>query len=52
MSLYGMVILPFILLISWGFEHFGLWFSIAAHFAYDVVLFMSMIHDNKKLNAQ
>jgi membrane protease YdiL (CAAX protease family) len=52
MSLYGMVVLPFILLISWGFEHFGLWFSIAAHFSYDVVLFMSMIHDNKKLNAQ
>lgn len=52
MSLYGIVVLPFILLISWGYEHFGLWFSIAAHFAYDVVLFMSMIHDNKKLNSQ
>jgi len=52
MSLYGLVVLPFILLISWGYEHFGLWFSIAAHFSYDVVLFMSIIHDNKKLNSQ
>ncbi len=42
MSLYGVILLPFILLISFGFYEFGLWFSIAAHFAYDFVLFMSI----------
>lgn len=45
MSLYGLVVLPFILIISYGFEHFGLWFSISAHFAYDLVLFAAMIQE-------
>lgn len=39
-SLYGLIVLPFILLISYGFITFGLWFAIAAHFAYDLVLFI------------
>lgn len=42
MSLYGLVVLPFILLISYGFIVFGLWFAVAAHFAYDLVLFTTM----------
>ena len=45
MSLYGLVVLPFILLISMGFNHFGLWFSISAHFAYDIVLMCAIISD-------
>lgn len=45
MSLYGLVVLPFIVLISFGYEHFGLWFSIAAHFSYDLVLFVIMLQD-------
>lgn len=40
MSLYGLIVLPFILMISYGFITFGLWFAIAAHFAYDLVLFL------------
>lgn len=48
MSLYGLVVLPFIVLISYGYEHFGLWFSIAAHFSYDLVLFMVMINEDEK----
>lgn len=40
MSLYGLIVLPFIFLISYGFITFGLWFAIAAHFAYDLVLFL------------
>ena len=44
-SLYGLIVLPFILLLSWGFEYFGLWFAIAAHFSYDVVLFWSYIKE-------
>lgn len=42
MSLYGAVVLPFILLISYGLEPFGIWFCIGAHFSYDLVLFLVM----------
>jgi len=42
MSIYGLVVLPFILLISYGFEEFGLWFAVGAHFSYDLVLFLTM----------
>lgn len=42
-SLYGLIVLPFILLISYGFDHFGLWFAISAHFAYDAVLFLNIL---------
>lgn len=41
-SLYGLILLPFILLISYGFYTFGLWFAIAAHFCYDLVIFLSI----------
>lgn len=40
MSLYGLIVLPFILLISYGLSELGLWFCIAAHFSYDLVLFL------------
>jgi len=45
-SLYGLIVLPFILLISYGFQEFGLWFSIGAHFAYDFVLFVVISRSN------
>lgn len=45
MSLYGLIVLPFILLISYGFNTFGLWFAIAAHFAYDLVLFLVITNE-------
>lgn len=52
MSIYGLIILPFVLFISYGFEYFGLWFAIAAHFMYDFVLFRSISldssHDDRK----
>lgn len=52
MSIYGLIILPFVLLISYGFEYFGLWFAIAAHFMYDFALFRSISldssHDDRK----
>jgi len=44
-SIYGLIILPFIFLIALGFEQFGIWFAIAAHFAYDAVLFTFMIKE-------
>ena len=42
MSLYGLIVLPFIFIISYGFYEFGIWFSIMAHITYDLVLFLSM----------
>lgn len=39
LSLYGLLLTPFILLLSYGYIYYGLWFSVAAHFAYDWVLF-------------
>lgn len=39
LSLYGLILTPFILGIAYGYEYFGLWFSIAAHFSYDWVMF-------------
>lgn len=38
-SLYGLIVMPFILVISYGFYEFGLWYCIAAHAAYDFILF-------------
>ena len=42
MSLYGLVVIPFIFLISYGFDVLGLWFAVAAHFSYDLILFTTM----------
>lgn len=44
-SLYGIIILPFIILLSYGYELFGLWFAIMAHTAYDAVLFTSIVNN-------
>lgn len=42
MSMYGLIVLPFILLLSFGLEEFGIWFCIGAHFSYDLVLFLML----------
>ncbi len=49
MSLYGIIVLPFIFIISYGFIYYGLWFSIFAHFTYDLILFL-MISQQKEKN--
>lgn len=46
-SVYGLILLPFILLISFAYETYGLWFCVAAHFSYDLLLF-SLILNKKK----
>ncbi len=48
-SMYGLIVLPLIFIISFGFIHLGLWFSISAHFAYDAVLFVIMIREKQKI---
>lgn len=42
MSLYGLIVLPFVVLLAYGYDHFGLWFCIGAHFSYDFILFMAI----------
>jgi membrane protease YdiL (CAAX protease family) len=46
-SLYGLIILPFVVILSYGFDHFGLWFAVMAHFDYDAVLFTAMVRENE-----
>ena len=46
-NIHGLVILPFILILAVGYSHFGLWFCITAHFAYDFVLFSQLIKPSK-----
>ena len=48
-SAYGLIVLPFIILISCGLSPFGIWFCIAAHFAYNAVLFTFMIKEDSVL---
>lgn len=50
-SVYGLIVIPFILLISYGLDAFGIWFCIAAHFAYDAVLFTFMIREGRSSEA-
>lgn len=38
-SLYGLLVLPFIFILAFAYERYGLWFCIAAHFSYDLLLF-------------
>lgn len=45
-SLYGIIVLPLSLILCYGFEYLGLWFSIAVHFAYDAVLFLEFSKEN------
>lgn len=45
-SLYGILVTPFIFLIAYGLDYFGLWFCIAAHAAYDFLLFI--VYGRKK----
>ena len=42
-NLYGLLVLPFILILGYGFESYGLWFVASAHFSYDLFLFVVLI---------
>lgn len=41
-SLYGLLVLPLTFILAYGYEYFGLWFSIGVHILYDLVLFEAM----------
>jgi membrane protease YdiL (CAAX protease family) len=42
-SFYGLLVLPFIVVIGYGFVFWGVWFSIFAHLFYDLTLFIILI---------
>lgn len=44
-SLYGFVVLPLAFILSYGYNEFGLWFSIFAHFSYDLVVLYFFINE-------
>ena len=42
-SMSGILLFPFILILSYAYEIFGLWFCIAAHFSYDLLMFTGVL---------
>jgi len=44
-SLYGFVVLPLAFILGYGYEEFGLWFSISAHFSYDLLVLYFFIKE-------
>lgn len=42
----GILLFPFILLLSFAYEIFGLWFCVAAHFSYDLLMFMGVMKES------
>jgi membrane protease YdiL (CAAX protease family) len=47
-SLLGIVLFPFILIISFSYETLGLWFCIGAHFSYDLLMFQGVLSNRFK----
>ena len=45
LSLYGILLLPFLLSLGFWLAPMGIWFCIAAHFSYDLVLFIGIDGD-------
>lgn len=45
-SMMGIVLFPFILALAFAYEAIGLWFCIAAHFSYDLLMFRIAIRSN------
>ncbi|MDD2983844.1 MAG: CPBP family intramembrane metalloprotease [Crocinitomicaceae bacterium] len=48
LSLYGLLLMPFILSLGYALEPLGIWFCIAAHFSYDLVLFLYIDEDDQE----
>jgi len=47
-SAYGLLITPFVVILAFAYESYGLWFCIAAHFSYDLLLFRVFTAQHKK----
>ncbi|MFA5575291.1 MAG: CPBP family glutamic-type intramembrane protease [Brumimicrobium sp.] len=46
-NILGLSLFPFILLISFGYVEFGFWFVVAAHFSYDLLMFLAVIYSDE-----
>lgn len=49
LALYGLLLIPFIVSLGYGLLSFGIWFCIAAHMSYDLVLFLSVKEEKEKV---
>tara|TARA_B100000508_G_scaffold136157_1_gene128836 strand:- start:91960 stop:92517 length:558 start_codon:yes stop_codon:yes gene_type:complete len=47
-SMLGLVLFPFILIISFSYELLGLWFCVGAHFSYDLLMFQGVLRKRLK----
>jgi hypothetical protein len=45
-SMMGIVLFPFILTLAFAYESIGLWFCVAAHFSYDLLMFRTAIRSS------
>ena len=50
LAIYGLLLIPFILILGFSYAKFGLWSIIAAHFSYDLVLFLFIKKENSSLH--
>ncbi|MEX1192816.1 MAG: CPBP family intramembrane glutamic endopeptidase [Brumimicrobium sp.] len=47
-SMMGVVLFPFILSLAYAYESYGLWFCVAAHFSYDLIMFSMALKSTDK----
>ncbi|MDX1652698.1 MAG: CPBP family intramembrane glutamic endopeptidase [Brumimicrobium sp.] len=47
-SMTGIVLFPFILILSFAYESYGLWFCVGAHFSYDLLMFSTVLKSSGK----
>lgn len=50
LAIYGLFLIPFIILLGFFYHYLGLWCAIAAHFSYDFILFLFIKKDEKDKN--
>ncbi|MGV3630800.1 MAG: type II CAAX prenyl endopeptidase Rce1 family protein [Bacteroidota bacterium] len=49
LAIYGLFLIPFIISLGYALEPLGLWFCIAAHMAYDLVIFLSLKENEEQV---
>lgn len=49
LAIYGLFLIPFIVSLGYALGSLGLWFCIAAHFAYDLVIFLSLKEEEEQV---
>ncbi len=52
LAIYGLFLIPFVLILGFSYAKFGLWAIIAAHFSYDLVLFLFIKKEENSFNIE